>query len=209
MQSQYQYGNEDWINCTTNIMDSSKASMYLEVCYNGSTFLPITNVTSSLEVDAVSDWVNCSLQRMEGYHFHFNSKANVSMRCRVDDHYFNTSLTSRCVLPNISVPLGKHIYFFFIYYFFPISLMLYLYLSLLIKTVRLFWRWNHSLFVFLIVWIFFVYSSCRNRTENSRRLAWILSRNILPCQCKSIQMEGYVLRFQKYNLDPKTDLLDA
>nr|XP_022288903.1 uncharacterized protein LOC111100993 isoform X3 [Crassostrea virginica] len=105
MQSQYQYGNEDWINCTTNIMDSSKASMYLEVCYNGSTFLPITNVTSSLEVDAVSDWVNCSLQRMEGYHFHFNSKANVSMRCRVDDHYFNTSLTSRCVLPNISVPL--------------------------------------------------------------------------------------------------------
>ncbi|XP_078311808.1 uncharacterized protein LOC111100993 isoform X5 [Crassostrea virginica] len=105
MQSQYQYGNEDWINCTTNIMDSSKASMYLEVCYNGSTFLPITNVTSSLEVDAVSDWVNCSLQRMEGYHFHFNSKANVSMRCRVDDHHFNTSLTSRCVLPNISVPL--------------------------------------------------------------------------------------------------------
>ena len=154
MQSQYQYGNEDWINCTTNIMDSSKASMYLEVCYNGSTFLPITNVTSSLEVDAVSDWVNCSLQRMEGYHFHFNSKANVSMRCRVDDHHFNTSLTSRCVLPNISVPLGKHIYFFFRYYFFPISLMLYLYLSLLIKTVRLFWRWNHSLFVFLIVWIF-------------------------------------------------------
>ena len=106
MQSQYQYGNEDWINCTTDMMDSSKTFMHLEVCYNESMFLPITNVTSSLEVDVVSNWENCSLQWMESYRFHFNSKTNVSMRCRVDDHYFNTSVTSRCVLPNISVPLG-------------------------------------------------------------------------------------------------------
>ena len=122
MQSWYQYGNEDWINCTTTMMDSSKASIYLEVCYNESNFLPITNVTSPLGVDIVSDWKNCSLHRMEGYRFHFNSKTNVSMRCRVDDHYFNTSVTSRCVLPNISVPLGKHIYYFFRYYFSPLSL---------------------------------------------------------------------------------------
>ena len=136
MQSQYQYGNEDWINCTTDMMDSSKTSMHLEVCYNESMFLPITNVTSSLGVDIVSDWKNCSLHRMEGYRFHFNSKMNVSMRCRVDDHYFNTSVTSRCVLPNISVPLGKHIYSFFRYYFSPLSLMLNLFLSLLNKSVR-------------------------------------------------------------------------
>ena len=185
------------------MMDSSKTSMHLEVCYNKSMFLPITNVTSSLEVDIVSNWVNCSLHRMEGYRFHFNSKTNVSMRCRVDDHYFNTSVTSRCVLPNISVPLG-----ICSVYRYQNSTHLSLSLSLS-PSLSLSLSLNLYVDLILLYFIFCIFSSSRDKTQNSGRLAWVLSRNILPRQCRSIQMEGYALGFQEYNFDPKTDLLDA
>ena len=103
---QYEYGTEDWINCTANVMDSSAASVFLEVCHNESTSLPIEDISTILENSTISKNENCSVQLKRRYRFNFNSNINVSMRCRVHDHISNTSTTSVCLLPHMTTPMG-------------------------------------------------------------------------------------------------------
>ena len=107
LQQQYEYGTEDWINCTANVMHSTAASMFLEVCHNESTFLPIEDISTILENSTTSKNENCSVQLIHRYHFNFNSNINVSMRCSVHDHYYNTSTSSVCMIPSITTPMGS------------------------------------------------------------------------------------------------------
>ena len=106
MQPHYQYGIEDWVNCTAKVMDSSTASMYLEVCHNESAFLPIEYIATVLDhpISLINE--NCSLEKTQSQRFIFNSNTNVSMRCRVFDHFFNSSTTSVCNRPNITTAMG-------------------------------------------------------------------------------------------------------
>ena len=103
---QYEYGTADWVNCTANVMDSIAVFMFLEVCQNESTFLPIENIATILQNLTTSKGENCSVQKMQSHLFILNSNTNVSMRCRVDNFYSNTSTTSVCILPSITIPLG-------------------------------------------------------------------------------------------------------
>ena len=107
LQPQYEYGTEDWINCIANVMDSSTAFMFLEVCHNESTFLPIEDISTILENSTTSKNENCSVQLNRRYRFNFNSNINVSIRCSAHDHYSNTSTTSVCMIPNITTPMGS------------------------------------------------------------------------------------------------------
>ena len=107
LQPQYEYGTQDWINCTANVMDSSAASMILEVCHNESTSLPIEDISTILENSTISMNENCSVQLIRRYHFNFDSNINVSMRCSVHDHHYNTSTSSVCMIPNITTPMGS------------------------------------------------------------------------------------------------------
>ncbi|XP_078311811.1 uncharacterized protein LOC111100993 isoform X8 [Crassostrea virginica] len=107
LQPQYEYGTQDWINCTANVMDSSAASVFLEVCHNESTFLPVEDTSTILENSTISKNENCSVQLKRRYRFNFNTNINVSMRCSVHDKYSNTSTTSACVLPNITTPMVR------------------------------------------------------------------------------------------------------
>ena len=105
-QPQYEYGTADWVNCTASVMDSSAVFMFLEVCHNDSTFLPIEDIVTILQNSTASKGENCSVQKMHSHHFILNSNTNVSMRCRVDNYYSNTSMSSDCVMPNITIPFG-------------------------------------------------------------------------------------------------------
>ena len=105
-QPQYEYGTADWVNCTASVMDSSAVFMFLEVCHNESTFLPIEDIATVLQNLTTSKGENCSVQKMQSYLFILTSNTNVSMRCRVDNYYANTSTTSACIMPNITTPLG-------------------------------------------------------------------------------------------------------
>ena len=107
LQPQYEYGTEDWINCTANVMDSSATSMFLEVCHNESTFLSFEDISTILENSTTSKNENCSVQLIRRYQFNFDSNINVSMRCRVHDQSSNTSMTTVCMLPNITTPMGS------------------------------------------------------------------------------------------------------
>ena len=106
IQPHYQYGIEDWINCTAKVMDSSTTSMYLEVCHNESSFLPIEYITTVLDNPYSLKSENCSLEKTQSHRFIFNSNTNVSMRCRVYDQYSNSSTTSVCNRPNITTAMG-------------------------------------------------------------------------------------------------------
>lgn len=113
LQSEYQYGLSDWINCTANTIDEY-TSLNLEVCLNETTFIPLENITNSTHFYMVSmpKSENCSVQKMLSHSVVFDSKMNVSLRCRVDDDYFNTSLMSNCVSPKISPASGSGSLFF-------------------------------------------------------------------------------------------------
>lgn len=109
LQHEYEYGSFDWINCTVNTIEKSTASMYIEVCLNETTYISISNFTISEVIDDVSMTKNenCSLERKQGQRFLFNKNMNMSLRCRVEDHYFKTSLVTACNLPNITPALGS------------------------------------------------------------------------------------------------------
>lgn len=113
LEPEYQYGLSDWINCTANTIDEY-TSMYLEVCLNESTFIPLENITNStyFYIVSMSRNENCSVQKMLSHSVVFDSKLNVSLRCRVEDDYFKTSLISKCVRPNISPASGSGSLFF-------------------------------------------------------------------------------------------------
>lgn len=123
LQPEYQYGLSDWINCTANTIDEY-TSMYLEVCLNESTFIPLENITNStyFYIVSLSRNENCSVQKMLSHSVVFDSKLNVSLRCRVEDDYFNTSLISNCVSPNISPASGSGSLFFVLNWFQWLSL---------------------------------------------------------------------------------------
>lgn len=108
LQPEYQYGLSDWINCTANTIDKY-TPMFLEVCVNESTFIPLENATNSTYFDIVSlpKNENCSVQKMLSHTVVVDSKMNVSLRCRVYDDYFKTSFISDCVSPNISPASGS------------------------------------------------------------------------------------------------------
>ena len=109
-QPQYEYGTADWVNCTASVMDSSAVFMFLEVCQSESTFLPIEDIATILQNLTASKGENCSVQKMHSHRFIFNSNINVSMRCRVDNYYSNTSTHSVCILPSITIPLGTIVF---------------------------------------------------------------------------------------------------
>lgn len=109
IEPEYQYGSYDWINCTVNAIEKSAASMYLEVCLNETTHISISNFTKSETINDVSVTrnENCSLGRKQGHRFLFNKYMNISLRCRVEDHYFKTSLETACNRPYITPALGS------------------------------------------------------------------------------------------------------
>lgn len=109
LQPEYQYGTLNWINCTANTIDGSTAALSLEVCHNETTFIPIENITTSMPIEEVSltKNENCSVQKMLSHSLVFNKHMNVSFRCRVDDDYYEASLTSNCIIPNISLASGR------------------------------------------------------------------------------------------------------
>ena len=109
-QPQYEYGTADWVNCTASVMDSSGVFMFLEVCHSESTFLPIEDIATILQNLTASKGENCSVQKMHSHRFIFNSNTNVSMRCRVDNYYSNTSTHSVCILPSITIPFGTIVF---------------------------------------------------------------------------------------------------
>nr|XP_034330499.1 uncharacterized protein LOC117690400 [Crassostrea gigas] len=65
LQPEYQYGLSDWINCTANTIDKY-TPMFLEVCVNESTFIPLENATNStyFELFFCRKNENCSVQKM-------------------------------------------------------------------------------------------------------------------------------------------------
>lgn len=89
--------------------------MYIEVCLNETTYISISNFTISEVIDDVSMTKNenCSLERKQGQRFLFNKNMNMSLRCRVEDHYFKTSLVTACNMPYITPALGKLLVFFY------------------------------------------------------------------------------------------------
>lgn len=119
LQHEYEYGSFDWINCTVNTIERSTASMYIEVCLNETTYISISNFTISEVIDDVSMTKNenCSLERKQGQRFLFNKNMNMSLRCRVEDHYFKTSLVTACNMPYITPALGKLLVFLQHYFY--------------------------------------------------------------------------------------------
>lgn len=116
LEPEYEYGSYDWINCTVKTIEKSAVSMYLEVCLNETTHISISNFTKSEMIDDVSVTrnENCSLERKQGHRFLFNKNMNMSLRCRVEDHYFKTSLETACYLPYIIPALGSLLVFTFL-----------------------------------------------------------------------------------------------
>lgn len=115
LQSEYQYGTVNWINCTANTIDGSTAALSLEVCHNETTFIPIENITTSMPIEDVSltKNENCSVQKMLSHNLVFNKQMNVSFRCRVDADYNEAPLTSNCIMPNISPASGRILFHVF------------------------------------------------------------------------------------------------
>lgn len=118
LQPKYQYGTLNWINCTANAMDGSTAALSLEVCQNGTTFIPIENIATSRPSEDVSMTKNenCSVHKMLSHSLVFNKQMNVSFRCRVDDDYYKVSLTSTCIMPNITPASGSILFLVFMEY---------------------------------------------------------------------------------------------
>nr|XP_022288908.1 uncharacterized protein LOC111100994 isoform X2 [Crassostrea virginica] len=160
LQPQYEYGTEDWINCTANVMDSSAASVFLEVCHNESTFLPFEDTSTILENSTISKNENCSVQLKRRYRFNFNSNINVSIRCSVHDKYSNTSTTSACVLPNITTPMVR------------VELQPKFQVGLLGSTVHMFCHANVSHFSWKVIHLQF-----KNSSSSLTRLITVLQNN--------------------------------
>ncbi|XP_061171645.1 uncharacterized protein LOC133181119 [Saccostrea echinata] len=107
LRPQYQYGTDDFINCSAKTMEPSTTTLSLEVCHSDSTFIPIEkyNISSVVFNETSLKNENCSQEMLLGHRVLFNNQMNVSLRCTVHGSDMNTPLSTDCEIPDISTAL--------------------------------------------------------------------------------------------------------